>query len=295
MMRASRSKIRALVVAVMLVVTATALFGWLMALPAARSVGAVVGHFPEGDSLLWKEGGRWLAETVRLTRDTKTSLVALLPWELALATAALLIPWSYLLVLVASAAVPVTPRPPPSLWQQTMVRLPMLFVLAIALLVSRVVVAALVVFGWAVMPKVAGVEEGRSSDLILVAVLLFGSLLWSLLRVVHDLAAVAAVARRATFLSLLGTGFRGLAKKPFSTYGGYLLSVGLQAFLLYDAALLVGKIGIDTTLQVVLVTGVHLSALTMLVLIRTAWLGVANALSLLSSNDAHVGASRRGR
>jgi hypothetical protein len=259
----------------LLVFGATSLPALGLAAPAARLVGGLWGDHPAGDLLLFRPGGFYLLETVRMLGRDAGAAAVLAPWVLLVVSAALLVPWSALLVALSRRG----RIRPAELARLAVERLPPLAFLFGAGLFAR---ALLLLLGYVLIDVIGrglGGESARRETAAMAVAAAIAALLLSILRVLHDLAQAASVRHEEGAGAALLAGLDALRGR----FGACMISWGWRALvataLVALAAVAAGAIGVSSGAALLAVAVVHQSTLAALVALRAAWL--RDALSLV--------------
>ncbi|MCU0659019.1 MAG: hypothetical protein MUF64_28320 [Polyangiaceae bacterium] len=205
-----------------------------VALVGASLVGALWGE-QGGDGVLWKPGGAYLLETLRLLAPTGGALAWMAPWYLLLWVVTGVVPQGLALGLLGA-------RADEAPWGRGWRAVPALVVVLGASLLGRVVALALCLLA----ARALGASLSRFSDpvrfwglapLVLIALGLLG-----VIQALQDLAAAAAVRREERGPGALLTALEVLHRRPWAALGPWAWRAALAWGLLGGAAL-VGELG----------------------------------------------------
>jgi hypothetical protein len=245
------------------------LAGLVVALPLAATVaGTNIGHFPEGERLLFAPGGVYLAELLRGLLPTLEPLLAASFGTTFLLSFALLIPHAVLLVALSEP----DETPGSAFVGRALERVPTLFaVTAVALLAELAVLLAFAGLGGMVGPAVGG---ERAADLATVFVVLIGVALALGVGLARDLARACAVALHLDGPSALREGVRTLLTRAPAVLPAWIGPALLSAIVVVAAGLFAGALDASRpeAWRGVLILVVHQGAAFALAWCRALWL-----------------------
>lgn len=263
---------------VLLVYAHRAAFGALAAAPLAVHVATLAGGHPRGDGLLFDPGGVWLLEAGRLALPALPALGAQAAGIVVLAAALGLVPLAVLLVGL-SAGERLGARATAA---QAASRLGTLALLLVTAWAAEGIVAVLILLAGAPAIARLGLDppgEDRAHVLLvglaLVVVAIFG--------VVHDLARVACVRRRAGWYSAASMAISVWRRAPLRSTWAWAWRGALGLAALAAALVLHGRLVETAPARVGLSALVHQSAVLFAVAMRASWLAAAMRLV-----DAHA-------
>jgi hypothetical protein len=255
--------------------------GLLVALPLSAAVaGTAIGHFPEGDRLLFAPGGVYLAEAARVLLPALEPLLAASLGTTLVLSFALLVPHAALLVALAEPEE--TTRA--AFLGRALERVPTLFaVTAVALLAE---LGVLFVFVGLAGMAARAVGGERSGDVAAVLVMLLGVGLAAAVGRVRDLARAGAVMLQLDGPDALRHGAQTLLSRAPAVLPAWLGPVLLSAILVVAAALFAGALDASRpeAWRAALVLLVHQGTAFALAWCRALWLS--------SSLDLASGVSR---
>ncbi len=254
--------------------------GLLSALPAGLLVGRLWGQRPGGDRLLWEAGGFGLVETARLLGRDVGAVGWALPW--------LMFGWSLLGVVPEGLAL-ASLRPGEtgaSRWARALGSIPALVMVLGGTLLARLAALALGVAALSAFAPATGGLGDRERDLVRLGVALVGSGLFVLVRLWHDVAAVAVVDQGRRGVDALVTGLEVLHRRLVAATlaWGWRAALGALAVAL---AVVAGR-GLSGA-GLVLTVLAHQGALLALAALRASWFDWARrslpALALADADD----------
>jgi hypothetical protein len=252
--------------------------GLVVALPLAATVaGTNIGHFPEGDRLLFTPGGVYLAEVVRQLLPTLPPLLAASFGTTFVLAFALLVPHAALLVALSEQE----EAPSAVFIGRALERLPTLFaVTAVALLAELAVVLAFVGLGGVVGRAVGG---ERAADIATVLVVLVGVALALGIGLARDLARAFAVGLGLDGPGALRQGVHTLITRAPNVLPAWLGPALLSVIVVIAAGLFAGALDASRPepWRAVLVLVVHQGAALALAWCRALWL--SSSLELAAS------------
>lgn len=247
------------------------LSGWLVALPVASLLGAVLAGYPEGDAVLFEPGGELLVETVR---SHGAALRAALGTSLRLAALCSLLGLWPLGMLLESWR---SPRLRFSLIAaRALARWPALAAISgVALLGQALVIAA----GATLMPvaRALGASLGElGADLVGLVPLAVGGLAAGCLAIALDLGRIGLV-RGARGLPSVRRALEAAASAPRGFVLAYAMAKAVTLTAMAAAAATAAAAGVHQPdgWRVAVVATAHLAVVTVDVLGRAAWLAWA--------------------
>jgi hypothetical protein len=256
--------------------------GLIVALPLAATVaGTNIGHFPEGERLLFAPGGVYLVEVVRQLLPTLQPLLAASLGTTFILAFVLLVPHALLLVALSEPE----ESPGAGFVGRALERLPTLVAItAVAMLAELAVLLAFAGLGGVVGRAVGG---ERAADLTTVLVMLIGVALALGVGLARDLARCFAVVLRLDGPEALRQGVRTLFSRAAAVLPAWLGPALLSAIVVVAAALFAGALDVarPEAWRGVLVLVVHQAAAFALAWCRAMWLS--------SSLDLAAGVSPR--
>jgi hypothetical protein len=243
--------------------------GLLVALPVVATVaGTTVGHFPEGDRLLFAPGGVYLAEVVRVLLPVLPPLLATSLSTTLAFSLLLLVPHAALLVALSETE----EAERREFWGRALARVPtLLAVTAVALLAE---LAVLLVFVGLAGTAGGAVGGERAGDLASAAVLLLGVVLAVGVGLARDLARAAAVVGDLDGPGALRRGLRTLLTEAPRAIPAWLGPALLSVMVVAAAALFTGALDASRPepWRGVLILLVHQGAALALTWCRALWL-----------------------
>ncbi|MCA9594150.1 MAG: hypothetical protein KC776_12590 [Myxococcales bacterium] len=255
------------------------LFSLLLALPLWQLVvGSGMADHPDGDAILFRDGGLHLAELVRLTLPELHALARSAPGLFVVLGLVSLLPLAALFVSLDSDE-----RLSTRAWiGDAAACLPRFtFVAGFCLLVQALLSFVTLTVAVQVREAVADPTTPRSADAWGVGIALFGFFLVALIGVLADLARAAIVRRDARALEALGIAINALTRRPFATLSSWATPGAWSLVFVLTAAWIVGRVDVSHggLGRIATVAVVHQLTLVALIVLRGAWLNRALILT----------------
>lgn len=249
----------------------------VLAFPFASAVAATnIGHFPEGDRLLFADGGLVLSEVVRLLEPAASPFVRASAMTGLLLAVALLLPHAALLVVLSEERA----EPVPRICARACASFPALCALSGAAFLLQVL---LWIGAGGVAGAARGALAGRSAFVQDAAWLLaigLGGLVVLGVGAARDVCRSAAVVQALDSRSAAREGLRRLGERPWRAAAAYAVPAAAGVALVVLAAVLTDWLDVSRagTTRFALVLLLHQATALGLAFCRAAWLAKAVAL-----------------